>query len=309
MDEAQDLNTAHRLLVKRIMKDGGRMIAAGDRHQSIYGYGGADTASIDRMVDFFDAREMQLTTSFRCPRSVVTFAKRFVPEIEAAPDAERGSVGRMSFDEMATRHDLQGSAVICRNTAPLIKSALRLASNGVPCHVIGSDIAKGLTGLIGSIGGSTLDVMERNLDKWLSAETARCLRDNDPVRMRDATDNHASIGAIIEFCRKSGKGVGDLNAEIGRMFSNSEGVTLCTIHRAKGLEWSRVYWLDRLVTCPSPLATKPWELVQESNLQYVASTRSSRDLIEVSSAKEKPEPTSDGNVVHLDRFSAHGFVA
>ena len=54
-------------------------------------------------------------------------------------------------------------------------------------------------------------------------------------------------------------------------------VTLSTVHRAKGLEAERVIILrpDQL-----PLAvTRDWEKRQELNLEYVALTRSRRELV------------------------------
>ena len=59
-------------------------------------------------------------------------------------------------------------------------------------------------------------------------------------------------------------------------------ITLSTIHKSKGREWKRVFWLDRLNTCPSPFAKQAWESQQEVNLQYVAATRSMSELIELS---------------------------
>jgi superfamily I DNA/RNA helicase len=58
-------------------------------------------------------------------------------------------------------------------------------------------------------------------------------------------------------------------------------VTLSTIHKSKGREWTNVYWLNRLSTCPSRFAKQQWEVAQEVNLQYVAATRAMSSLIDL----------------------------
>ena len=58
-------------------------------------------------------------------------------------------------------------------------------------------------------------------------------------------------------------------------------VVLSSIHKAKGREWNRVYWLQ---TGPSKWARKEWELQQETNLCYVATTRAKSALYLVEGA-------------------------
>jgi ATP-dependent exoDNAse (exonuclease V) beta subunit len=66
----------------------------------------------------------------------------------------------------------------------------------------------------------------------------------------------------------------EINERIDTIFSEgrTEGITLSTVHKAKGLENDRVFIAcDSLM--PSKSAHMPWELEQEKNLQYVAYTR------------------------------------
>jgi superfamily I DNA/RNA helicase len=56
-------------------------------------------------------------------------------------------------------------------------------------------------------------------------------------------------------------------------------VTLSTIHKSKGREFSVVYLLDKEGTLPSKWARKDWQLQQEANLEYVAITRAKNCLV------------------------------
>jgi superfamily I DNA/RNA helicase len=69
--------------------------------------------------------------------------------------------------------------------------------------------------------------------------------------------------------------VGEIHAEIKRIFSNQdEGITLSTVHKAKGLEADNVYVLatERM---PHPKATN---MEEERNICYVAITRAKQNL-------------------------------
>jgi len=55
-------------------------------------------------------------------------------------------------------------------------------------------------------------------------------------------------------------------------------VTLATIHKSKGLEADRVWWLNASA-CPASWARQPWQKQQERNLCYVAATRAKAELV------------------------------
>jgi superfamily I DNA/RNA helicase len=58
-------------------------------------------------------------------------------------------------------------------------------------------------------------------------------------------------------------------------------LTLSTIHKAKGREWSSVFILGANKYMPSKWARKEWQMEQETNLEYVADTRSKSVLISI----------------------------
>jgi ATP-dependent exoDNAse (exonuclease V) beta subunit len=49
------------------------------------------------------------------------------------------------------------------------------------------------------------------------------------------------------------------------------------VHKAKGLEANRVFWLN--YDFVSKWARQPWQMQQEKNLRYVAATRAKSELI------------------------------
>lgn len=64
-------------------------------------------------------------------------------------------------------------------------------------------------------------------------------------------------------------------------------VVLCTVHKAKGLEWQKVFILDFDKYMPSRFATSAWQRRQEKNLIYVAITRSMDTLVYITSDRWK----------------------
>jgi DNA helicase II / ATP-dependent DNA helicase PcrA len=103
----------------------------------------------------------------------------------------------------------------------------------------------------------------------------------------------------MDACREDKRDlITDVVAYIDNIFAdNVSGIlTLSTIHRSKGREFKRVFWLDRFNTCPSKYATMDWEKVQESNLCYVAATRAMEELIDLFPPLPKvKQPANENN--------------
>jgi len=110
VDEAQDVSGIQMEMISRMVAHNdpmvgdisqhqpwrhlqGRVIAVGDRKQSIYGFRGAGTDSMDIFQRRFQMRPLSLSVSYRCPVAVVEHARQWVPQIEAREDAPWGYVG------------------------------------------------------------------------------------------------------------------------------------------------------------------------------------------------------------------------
>lgn len=286
VDEAQDTNPARRALVRAMLAPGGRVVAVGDRAQAIYGFTGADADSLDLIARDFSAIRLPLTTTYRCPKAVVSFAHRWVSHIEAHESAPEGEVREIMVDDLFAINSLQqSSAILCRNTAPIVSLAFRLIRKGIPCRVEGRDIGQGLVKLATKWKAvKTLAGLETALVKWSDAQISRALAKRQEGRAQTIRDQVDTLAVIIDKCRE------EKNDSIQAVVSAIESIfadnvttmlVLSTIHKSKGREWDTVYWLDRANTCPSKYARQAWQIEQENNLCYVAATRAKETLVEV----------------------------
>lgn len=301
VDEAQDTNPARRLMVKQMVKRGGRFIAVGDRHQAIYGFTGADNDSLDLIAREFNCVRMPLTTTYRCPKAVVAFAQQWVSHIHAHGSAPEGSVSRTSMADFIMRNDLnKDSAVLCRNTKPLVALALSLIRNRIACKVEGRDIGANLKKLINRWKVKSLNALSDKLDKYLSKELERLNTLQQDAKAQIVEDTVETVKVIIDQCLKEGKtSLVDAVEYIDMLFADdvSGVMVLSTIHKSKGREWERVFWLDRAGTCPSKYAKQQWMKDQERNLMYVAATRAKDELIELEGEVNKEKAVRRGRAV------------
>ncbi|MGC0389385.1 UvrD-helicase domain-containing protein [Bradyrhizobium sp. USDA 241] len=299
IDEAQDTNTVRRLLARAIMKPNGRLFAVGDPHQAIFGFTGADNDSLEIIKQEFGCKEMPLTVTYRCPKKVVEFAQTWVNHIQAHPSVPQGSISMETFEQMVqTRDRLDGdAAILCRNTRPLVTSAFALIREKIPCRIEGRDIGEALKKLATRWKSiSTIPELEEKLEDWLEKEKQRWLPKKKMSKVQEAEDKFETLKVIMDACMEDERDlIIHVVTYIDRIFSdNVTGIlTLSTIHRAKGREWKRVFWLDRLNTCPSKYASMPWEREQEINLQYVAATRAMSELIDLFPPLPKVKPVND----------------
>ena len=299
IDEAQDTNTVRRLLARCLMKPNGRLFAVGDPHQAIFGFTGADNDSLDIIKQSFNAKEMPLTVTYRCPKSVVKFAQTWVGHIQAHPSAPEGTISLETFEQMVQNRDRLNAdaAILCRNTRPLVTAAFALIREKIPCRIEGRDIGEALKKLATRWKSiSTIPELEDKLEEWLEREKEKWLPRKKMAKVQEAEDKFETIKVIMDACREDKQyEIKAVVAYIDNIFSdNVSGIlTLSTIHKSKGREWKRVYWLDRFNTCPSRYATMDWEKEQEANLQYVAATRSMGELIDLFPPMPKVQPVND----------------
>lgn len=285
VDEAQDTNPARRALVRVMVKKGGRVIAVGDQKQTIYGFTGTDNDSLDQIRADFNAQTLPLSVSFRCAKEVIKFAQQWNTEIQHHEKAAEGSVSSINLNQIFARNDLnETSAILCRNTKPLVELAFSMIRKRIACKVEGRDIAENLKKLVTRWKIKTINALEEKLDQYMDRERTKLLARKQEAKMQVIEDTVETIKVIIDQCRTENKTqIQDVVDYIDGLFAdNVQGIlTLSTGHKAKGREWENVFWLDRAGTCPSKWARQQWQKDQEINLCYVIATRAKINLIEV----------------------------
>lgn len=286
VDEAQDTNPARRALVKALLSPGGRVVAVGDPRQAIYGFTGADADALDLIKADFNAIDLPLTVTYRCPKEVVRVARQWVSHIEAHESAPEGSYSVIERKDIFGRNDLDGeAAILCRNTKPLVSLAFELIRARVACKVEGRDIGNGLVKLATKWKRvKTLHGLEQAVTKWADAQIVRAKAKNNATLAQQIEDQAATMFVITGEVRRAGEdSIPAVVNHINSLFAdNVKGIlTLSTIHKSKGREWDTVLWLDRAGTLPSKYARQKWQIEQEDNLCYVAATRAKQSLIEV----------------------------
>lgn len=278
IDEAQDTNPTRRALAKLALKPGGRLVAVGDPRQAIYGFTGASHDAIDLIRKEFNAVQLPLTVSYRCAKSIIAKAQTIVPHIEAFDGSPEGAVDYLTIDKALPFFGSK-DAILCRNTAPLIKLAYQLIGKGVGCRVLGRDIGAGLVVLIKKAKAKGIDALTEKLSTYRDREVAKFTAKGEEQKADALNDRIESIFTVIDSLDENSRTVPALISAIEGMFSDNGGcLTLSTIHKSKGREFPIVGIL-RPDLSPSKWARQDWQMGQEENLMYVAYTRAMEHLI------------------------------
>ncbi len=292
VDEAQDMNAAQIILARGSVKQGGRICVVGDDRQAIYGFRGADSGSIDRLKVELAAIEMGLTITRRCPKKVVSLARKYVPDYEAAPVAPEGELFGILEPELVGMAK-PGDFVLSRKNAPLASICLAILKQGVRARIQGKDIGQGLISLVKKWKVSSMVAFLSRLASWEEKECKRAIagsssQERGEQKCEQIHDKADFIRAMAEGL----SGVPELVARIQLLFEdNGQPAVRCSsIHRAKGLEAEIVYVLQDSFSvkggskCQDPKIIAARAL-EEENLRYVAYTRAKSRLVLV----HKPE--------------------
>lgn len=276
VDEAQDTNPIQRAILRKLLKPHTRLCFIGDPKQAIYGFRGADSNSMDLIQQEFDCEELPLSITYRCARKIVRYAHYWNRDIQAADGAAEGEVIdlREKYNHTTFRAD---DLVICRTTKPLIGLCYQLISQRVPAYIMGKDIGKGLTNLIGKMKAQGVDQLVTKLEDYRAREVEKLLAKDEEAKAEALKDRVESITTLINSLDEDSRTIPHLLHLIDSMFNPGVGkVTLATGHKSKGLEADRVFWINP--NAKTPWAKKSWEFDQENNLRYVMATRAKSTL-------------------------------
>lgn len=277
-DESQDFSVCQHEFIKRCLNRKGRLITVGDRRQAIYGFAGADAESYDKLAEINGkAIKLPLSVSYRCAKAIVEEAQKIVPEISYAPHAIEGEVRDGSLLELD-----YGDWILCRNLKPLVQAYLWLMKNKIKSKIRGKEIGEGILALITKAGGKTIDGLLKNLDlekeKLFNKLKQRGVK---KPSLHPKMEVLLQKIEVIECLCEEVDSVKELRILISNIFSDEvKGILLSTIHKAKGLENDKIFFLAPELI-PSKFVTQPWQYEQEQNLKYVAITRAKTSLVYV----------------------------
>lgn len=276
----QDYSNLSINLAKRSLAKDGRFLAAGDSRQSIYLFAGSASDSFGKVVDTFGASELPLSFCYRCGKNIVKAAQALVPHIESPDWMHEGLETEMSLGSMLNSAQ-SGDAILCRVNAPLVGLCLSFLKAGKKATIRGRDIGKAISSHIKKIGklGDFLDFL-RLIEVY---------RDREVARLHAKVNfNQGQVDYIEDVCDcinalydpSTQRSVEDLAFRMETLFSDDvQGIVLSTVHKAKGLEFPRVF-----IVMPHLLPLKrdgqsPEQVQQELNLKYVAITRAMNELV------------------------------
>lgn len=280
VDEVQDLNRCQIKIIEKVLKRDritkkleGRLISVGDFFQGIYGFNAADEKSFEWFEKFPNTKVLPLSVSFRCSKNVIAKAQEIVPDIKALPDAPDGLVRDGNVLEEAQ----SGDFILCRTTMPLVKLFFEFLVQHKKAIIKGSDIGVHLIELIGNINN-----LQALISFW-EDELAKYRKDLKKEGILNPND-HSGYATLEDkvhtllFLARISDSILDLKYKIKSIFTDEiQGIVLSTVHKIKGLEANRVF-IIRPDLLPMQVS-KPWQYIQEKNLEYVAITRARLELI------------------------------
>ena len=204
-----------------------------------------------------------------------------MPHISPSPDAPLGNVSKITYPDMFDNVG-PGDVILCRNNAPLLEAAFSLINSGVPVKIEGKDLGAKLQDLVARWDSRDLEYITEKLVAYRDERCNKYIRTGRRQLAEDLADRVACIFTIMNrvygLCDTPNGQYSMLLSEIDNIFGDSVGpnyVCLSTIHKAKGREWPKVYWLRLPI---SKYVTKDWEYEAEDNIAYVAITRAMEEL-------------------------------
>ncbi|MGH2402440.1 MAG: ATP-dependent helicase, partial [Candidatus Limnocylindria bacterium] len=309
VDEYQDTNRLQEDLLRLWLGDRRDLCVVGDPDQTIYSFTGATSQYLTTFADrYADARVIRLSRNYRSTPQVLELANRLIagrelrssgtggpkPELVPHSDGERelAAVVTSIRGLLSGGVDTTEIAILVRTNAQLVPFEAALTAAGIPFTVRGvrffarPDVRAARRALPPDAGGSLSGVVVAAWRKELGFDEAA-----PPGSGAEARDRHAALSTLLAIARQleaeqPAATVPDLLADLARRDaaeagSAGEGVTLSTLHRAKGLEWDAVF-LPGLEEGSLPIrqsASDPSTLAEERRLLYVGITRARRQLV------------------------------
>lgn len=304
-DEWQDSSISRMRLAVKMVKSGGTFGFLGDSGQAIFGFTFADTTSMETSAQLAiellhrTVEKFPMTINWRCPSVPLDLVRLIHPSIQARPNAPRGSVHILEYEDAIYDAARVGDLILCRVNADLIRTAYKFIQRGIPAVVLGRDIAKKLRDIIARFafddkkGYVSSHVFINRLNEWYTGtieEIEKKNLRNTEAALQIVDDDYKSILFLagvelgpdeVTIIKIGARTVQDILNKLNEMFGEETDknynpkrvITLSTVHKMKGGQCARVFILNAAAYHPHPMAASEWEQVQEMCILYVALTR------------------------------------
>jgi superfamily I DNA/RNA helicase len=267
-DECQDLNNTQMALIAMAMKATTRFFAVGDDRQAIYGFRGASSGAMNVLKARFDMKVLSLPVTYRCPVKVVEMAKKIVPDYQAGENNPEGDIQEDKFNNLPNSANA-GDFILSRTNAPLVKLAFRFFPVGKKAIVKGRDFGTNLINIVKDYKGDISAFLDW-ISNWEKKEVEKLLKRNPKASPDLIADKAECLKAISEDATS----IKEIIAKIENLFADdlpSNVITLSTVHKAKGLETDKVFYLKDTFC--------KYQTEEEFNMLYVAITRAKKILV------------------------------
>jgi DNA helicase-2/ATP-dependent DNA helicase PcrA len=295
VDEYQDVNPLQQRLLDAWLGDRDSVCVVGDPHQTIYSFTGASPSYLlEFKKRYVDATVVKLVRDYRSSPQVVALANKLVPtaQLQAqAPDGPEpsfaGHVKRLATEGVPYRE----MAVLYRVNAQSEAYEAALADAGIPYLVRGgerffdrTEVREGVVRLRGA--AKAANPPEGSLTEIVAEVLAGVgLTPEPPAGRGAARERWESLRAIVGLAEEMPTAsLDDFVAELSQRAEAQhappvDGVTLASLHAAKGLEWDAVFLVGLVDgTLPITHATTQLQLDEEKRLLYVGITRARKHL-------------------------------
>lgn len=240
-------------------------------HNCIYSFMGSNLDSLQAIKNSPNTVTLPLSMTYRCAESIVDEAcKVFHGGIVAAPGAPKGLVGNGTIYEAR-----EGDFILCRNNAPLVDAFISLIRNGKKCSIIGKEFGDQLVSLIDSVDDIfDLEKILLDLEEKLSKKGLK-----NPTKTEAYDKVNEKVNVLLSLYEYFGS-LDKVRSVIYDIFveNASRGIILSTIHKSKGLEADRVFFLEPGLI-PSKYAVTELAVYAEKCLKFVGITRARKELI------------------------------
>lgn len=255
-DEAQDANP---VMIDIIMKQRGKKVFVGDRHQAIYGF----RRAVDALDKISADKVLYLSQSFRFGHNIADIATKVLTRFKG----EKVSLKGIDRQDSVNGKLVEGStAYISRNNSTLFANAAETTRSG-----------KRKVGFVGDVDSYKFDILS-DLNNFMRKGTCKnpmfsIFDDFDDLETvaRDTID--IGMLSMIGTVKRYGDRIHYMINDIKNNVSKTPDVIFTTAHKSKGLEFSNVVLMDDFTELGDKCSD------EEVNLIYVAMTRAMDNLV------------------------------